>query len=100
MTRSPSLAPRPRAIALTRLAVLIGLVAATRTAAAQGAPNREAAIEVRKQYLADLDDVGIEVDRPVGADRRQARSEAAESQSAIARIAASITITGTRAATP
>ena len=55
MTRSPSLAPRPRAIALTRLAVLIGLVAATRTAAAQGAPNREAAIEVRKQYLADLD---------------------------------------------
>jgi hypothetical protein len=37
------------------LAVVAALAAATAGAAAQDVPNREAAVEVRKQYLSDLD---------------------------------------------
>ena len=47
--------PRARRLGMPLLGLLIGVAAAPRAAAAQGVPNREAALEVRKQYLADLD---------------------------------------------
>ena len=54
MSRTPAAAPRSHSIGIPLVGLLIG-VAAPRLAAAQAVPNREAAIEVRKQYLADLD---------------------------------------------
>ena len=55
MRRSTAAATRSRPIAIPILGLLIGAVAAPRIAAAQDAPNRETAIEMRKLYLADLD---------------------------------------------
>ena len=55
MPRSRTTAPRAHRIALPLLGVLIGVGAGAGVAAAQAVPNREAALEVRKQYLADLD---------------------------------------------
>jgi hypothetical protein len=55
MLRPSAAGPRARPLALPLLGVLIGTLAAPRGVVAQVVPNREAAIEVRKQYLADLD---------------------------------------------
>jgi|ERR1051325_6697915 uncharacterized damage-inducible protein DinB len=55
MSRPSTAILRLRASAIPLFALLTGAGPGARAATAQGVPNREAAIEVRKQYLADLD---------------------------------------------
>jgi POT family proton-dependent oligopeptide transporter len=46
---------RSSRIAVVGLVVSLGILGASRAAVAQAAPNREAVVEVRREYLADLD---------------------------------------------
>jgi uncharacterized damage-inducible protein DinB len=48
-------APRFRSIRTSAVAVALALVAAAGGARAQGVPNRDDALEVRKQFVSDLD---------------------------------------------
>jgi uncharacterized damage-inducible protein DinB len=48
-------APCFRAIRTSAVAVALALIAATSAARAQGVPNRDDALEVRKQFVSDLD---------------------------------------------